>query len=797
MNETPGIRVHLAIALISAALIALQLALMQLFALVQWHHYAWLVISIALLGFGASGSIFALLRVRMLAIRPILFPVLATLCAASIPLCTWAALDSSAGFDPFLLFTEPARAWQLLLTCLLLFLPFVPGALILVLAFAAWPQRMGALYLSNLAGSGAGGLLALVLPWLLAPSAVPSAVALPAVAAALLLLPRRPRALNLPPLLALPLCLWFVAHPAEPELSQFKSLRRALDLPDARITMQANSPFGMLHVVSAPALRHAPGVSLAYKGDIPVRDAVFRDGMMIGAVVGRDTGRVACMLDYSTQALPYVLRAPARVLILEAGTGEDVAQALGRGADEVTALQPDGGLLRLLRGPLAGKNDSLFFHPRVNVRRQSARSALAVRSERYDLIVHPVVESMGGSAGQRALQEEYTLTVEAFEAMWERLGADGCIAVTVWMDYPWRSTLRLTATIGLALQHAGVDARRHLAAVRSWGTLTFVLSRSPITPVEARRVRDFCERMQFDPVLLPDLAPKEREHFHRIGEPGFFTAIDRLLGPRRDAFIADYPFRIAPATDDRPFFSQFLTAASIAVIVREGGRAGIPAMELGSIVVPVGVGAILLLSFLFIIVPLLFRGAPGKGRGWTFLHFSAIGIGFMFVEILFLHHFVLYFGNPVYSAAAVIGILLLSAGIGSFLSGRIKKSRAALFRICAAVFFCLCAGVLLLQPVLAATVQAPIGIKAIIAVLVIFPPGLLMGMPFPLGIGLLGEHAPALIPWAWAVNGCFSVVSTGVATLLALQTGFSLLLLSAAGMYAIAAAASFLRPGLR
>lgn len=797
MSDAPGFRVHAAIALLSAALIALQLALMQLFALVQWHHYAWLVISIALLGFGASGSIFTLLRVRMLAARIILFPVLATLCAVLIPLCTSAALDASTGFDPFLLFTEPARAWQLLLTCLLLFLPFVPGAVILIMAFASWPERMGALYLSNLAGSGGGGLLALILPWLLAPAAVPSAVALLAVAAALLLLPQRSRALILLPFLALPFCLWFAAHPAEPELSQFKDLRRALDLPEARITMQANSPFGMLHVVSAPALRHAPGVSLTYEGEIPVRDAVFRDGMMVGAVVGLDTGKAARMLDFGTQALPYVFRAPARVLILETGTGEDVVQALGRGANAVTALQPDGGLARLLRDALAGVNDSLFFHPRVRVLQRSARSALAADAGRYDLIVHPVVESMGGSAGQRALQEEYTLTVEAFEAMWQRLSADGCIAVTVWMDYPWRSTLRLAATIGLVLQRAGVDARRHLAAVRSWGTLTFVLSRPPIIPAEARRVRDFCERLQFDPMLLPDLAPNERERFHRIGEPGFFTAVDRLLGPRRGAFIESYPFRIAPATDDRPFFSQFLTASSIAVIARDGGRAGIPAMELGTIIVPVGVGAILLLSLLFIVLPLPFRATRSKGRGWTFLHFSAIGIGFMFVEILLLHHFVLYFGNPVHAAAAVISILLLSAGTGSLFSGRLTHSHAALFRICAVVALCLCAGVLLLQPVLAATVQTSMGIKAIIAVLIIFPTGFLMGMPFPLGIGLLGKHAPALIPWAWAVNGCFSVVSTGAATLLALQSGFSVVLLAAAGMYGIAAAVSFLRPGAR
>ncbi|MBN1448017.1 MAG: spermidine synthase-like protein [Bacteroidetes bacterium] len=796
MDASPTLRTHVAIAALSASLLAFQLALMQLFGLVQWHHYAYLVISIALMGFGASGSIFALLRDRMLAARTSLFPALASLCAVLMILTTGAALLTSSGFDPFLLFTDTRHVGRLLGTCILLFLPFVPGALVLVLAFATWPQHIGSLYRSNLAGSAAGGILALLLPWLLSPEHIPSGVALLAVLASAFLLPSSPRGSVLIPAMALLLCLLSIVLQPDAKISEYKSLSRTLDLPDAEVLLEANSPAGMLHVVRAPALRHAPGLSLTYRGSIPARDALFRDGNMLGVLTGKSSEKhpeegASVLLDWTTRALPYALGRAERVLVLEAGAGEEVAQAVDRGAALVTALQPDARLRSLLYGSLARMTDSLFHHPGVRMLPRDARSVLASEG-RYDLIVHPVVESMGGSAGLHALQEEYTLTVEAFEAMWQRLSPRGRIEVTVWMDYPWRSPLRLCATLATMLERVGFSPRHHLIAVRGWGMLTFVVTRFPVTGEHAVRTREFCERLQFDPALLPDLRPEETARYHGMGEKGFFRTLETLLGSGRDAYIESYPFRIAPATDDRPFFSQFLTPASLRVIGEDAGRAGIPAMELGSVTVLATVATVILLSIVFIIVPLLPRRMRGKRRGWAFLHFATIGTGFFFVEILLLHAFVLYFGNPVYAAAGVITALLLSAGFGSRLSERLQPGWRALVLTCTAIALLIGSGAFIWQALLASTVAASPMMKVLIGLLLILPAGLLMGMPFPLGIRILGDMSPGIIPWAWAVNGCFSVISTGLATLLALEFGFSVVLLAASILYAGAAAAALL-----
>jgi hypothetical protein len=61
-----------------------------------------------------------------------------------------------------------------------------------------------------------------------------------------------------------------------------------------------------------------------------------------------------------------------------------------------------------------------------------------------------------------------------------------------------------------------------------------------------------------------------------------------------------------------------------------------------------------------------------------------------------------------------------------------------------------------------------------------------MGLPFPTGIRVLGRIAPEMIPWAWAVNGCSSVVGSTLAAMLVVSFGFSWVMMLAAGLYVLA-----------
>src|SRR5690606_30938886 len=264
----------------------------------------------------------------------------------------------------------------------------------------------------------------------------------------------------------------------------------------------------------------------------------------------------------------------------------------------------------------------------------------------------PEIGSFGGSVGLFALQEQYTLTVESFREMWRRLDPGGAISLTVWMDYPYRNPVRAVSTLSAALRQEGAEPALHLAAVRGWGTMTLVAARSPIGPADVDSVRTFAERLSFDPALLPGIRPDERMRFNLLQDTTFFRLIDAAVA---GAPLDDYAFDVSPATDNRPYFSQLLKWASIPSSLNDFAPAGVPFLELGTLIAAATLVQISIAALILILLPLRVLGRGSRGKTWTVLYFAGIGIGFMFIEMILIQQFTLYFGHPIYAAAAVIG----------------------------------------------------------------------------------------------------------------------------------------------
>ena len=201
------------------------------------------------------------------------------------------------------------------------------------------------------------------------------------------------------------------------------------------------------------------------------------------------------------------------------------------------------------------------------------------------------------------------------------------------------------------------------------------------------------------------------------------------------------------------------------------------------------VGLIVILAVLLIILPL--TRLPREGRhGWkTLLYFGGLGLGYMWVELAMIHRFVFYLGQPVYAAALVVAVMLVGSALGSALTGRFTELRP--WRWTAAVAGTLFFYALLLAPLLRTTLSLPLPGRSIIAIMVLIPPAMVMGMPFPLGLRLLNRTHSTEVPWAWGINGCFSVVGAAVATLIAVEVGYSLLLVLAAGAYLVSMGVRF------
>lgn len=783
MTHPPGRgRLHLAVGLASVSLIGYQLVLMQLLSLAQWHHFAFMVISVALLGFGASGTAIALFREALLRRLTILLPLLLLASAAAMAAAAGAAQHLFGGFDTFLLFVEPRQTGYLLATTLIFFVPFFLGALAIGLVFVREAERIGTFYFANLLGSALGGLAAVALmDWLL-PRRLPAAVALFILAAGWSLLPRR-RSAAAAALVATVTVLALLAAPPGPVLSEYKDLSRALDLPGAKVLASRPSPHGLVQVVTAPALRPAPGLSLTYAGQVAQRPVVFVNGNGFGPLPVPPQEEGESLLDYTTGALPYALGERRRVLVLPSGTGEEAAQALAHGARQIIAVEPVRAVPELLAGRFPKTYQAVFGNPRVRLSFLEPRTWLAADAARYDLIALPTVGTFGGTSGLFALQEEYLLTLDAFRALWEHLSPEGVIRVSAWLDQPPRSPLKLAATMGEMLEEQGLDPASHVAAVRGWGTITFVIKRTPLSPADIEAIRAFGRRLQFDPALLPGLSPEEAGRFHRLQEPQLLADLERALLPGRDELLRRYPFMIRPATDDRPFFYRFLRWRSLPLLTDLFGRRAVPFLEMGYFIVLVTFIELALAGVMLILLPLFRLGWRGGGKLGTLGYFGGLGLGYMFFEMVLIHQLVLYLGQPIYAAAAAIAALLIFSGGGSLCSVLLSRrpvwpARAA--GLAAALLFLYA---FLLPPLLHRTIALPLTWKALFALLLLAPPAFVMGFPFPLGLRLLSDRDPAQVPWAWGINGCVSVLSTALATLAAVAVGLRMVMLAAAAAY--------------
>jgi hypothetical protein len=781
-------RLFISLGMHSAAIIAFQLALMQLITAVQWHHFAYMIISVAMLGFGAGGTVLALGRKRLLAAADWLVPLLMTISGLLMMISFEVSRISWFRFDAYLLFTGFSQFPILAANYFIYFLPFFFGALAIGIIFTRHADQIGAWYFANLLGSGLGGIFILLIIGSFLPQQLPPITGIFSVIAGLISISRIHRKWQLVlGFFAIAAATYMFIKPGELSLSEYKDLARIKNLPEATIIHREPGLHGLIEVVESPALRYAPAVSLTYIDPLPVKKMVFVNGDTYGMIPRYDSGRQFHIHNYTTQALPYITQKPEKVLLLQASTGSAISQALANNASTIDAVIPNTDIVKLMKTRFADASGGLFLHDGLRVFSREVRNFIASAPHNtYDLIIIPMQESFGGSAGINALHEDYSLTKEALTDMWKLLVSDGAISVSTWLDYPSRASLKLLASLVLTATTNGADdPGKHIAAIRSWGTITFILKKTPITDAEITSIRKFCDINCFDPLLLPGLLQHERQQYNMLGDTSLFTYMDQIMAGNY-AFMADYGFMIQPATDDKPYFSQYLKLGNLRQLANTYSQGQLPFLELGYLIVVVTLIQSAILALLFILLPLFrLRKNNSKGSG-TLIYFASLGIGYMFVEIILIQRFVLYFGQPIYALSAVISTMLIASGIGSLVSGRVKAYPRHIAGIALVVTACLLILAFGLTPFMQLSMASPLYLKILWGLLIIGIPAFFKGMLFPLGIRHLSSYDHHQIPWAWGINGSISVISTSLATLIAVEAGFRVVMIVAVGCYFIA-----------
>jgi len=790
----------LAVALISAAALAYEILLMRLFSISLWHHFAYMIISLALLGYGASGALLTLVP-RTAQERHFARLFCASASAFGLTAAVCFLLAQRIPFNPLEILWDPRQPARLLALYLLLLLPFLGAGACVCLALARFRGMQARIYSFDILGAGVGSLGVVALLFVLPPQAALELVAALgwlAAAAAWVECRGRPRWPALLLLAGAGLTMLMPADWFAPAMSPYKELPQTLRIPGARVLLERSSPLGLVSVVESPRipLRHAPGLSLNASTEPPPQWGVFTDGEGLNALTRFDGRRESlAYLDQLSSALPYHLLARPQVLVLGAGAGADVLQAHYHGASRIDAVELNPQVVELVRQRFARETGGLYSTI-AQVHVAEARAFVAASAARYDLIQVALLDAFSASsAGLYALSENYLYTVEALQDQLEHLRPGGLLAITRWVTLPPRDMLKLFAAAILALERSGAtDPAAQLVLIRSWKTSTLLVKNGSFDDAEIAAVRAFCQARSFDFGYYRGMHPDEANRYNVVERPDLFDGATALLGPGRAAFLRDYKFHIAPATDDRPHFFHFFKWGTLPELLALKGRGGLPLLDWGYPVLAATLLQAVLASLLLIALPLAWLGRrqpaqepqPGSARrGRVLGYFLAIGFGFMFVEIAFIQKFVLFLGHPLYAVAVVLFAFLLFAGIGSRVAARRPPLGAVVLAIAASAALSLLLLAWLVRHAMGWPEAARIGLSiALIAPLAFF-----MGMPFPLGLSRVEAIDARLVPWAWGINGCASVIAAVLATLLAIHFGFTAVVLAALLLYGLAAAA--------
>ena len=786
--------------LISVAAIGYEILLMRVLSIVQWHHFAYMIISLALLGYGVSGTFIALFKIFLERRFAAMFSTGALLFGIAMVVCF--VLGQRVPFNALEIVWDRRQFLNLSLIYLIFFIPFFFAACCIGLAFTCRQEHISRIYFFDLLGAGLGALLIIATLFVLALQNALLVLSAIAVAASMLVglrsMARRPLvvaqtiwilmiALGVPEY-------WLSLH-----LSEYKGLSQAMQVMDSKAIAVSSSPLGLLTIVDSPSVpfRHAPGLSFNTRHIPPEQLGVFTDGDAMSVITRYDGDLTQHgYLGDVTAALPYRLLNAPSVLVLGAGAGSDVLLALYHGARHVDAVELNPQMTKLVRETYAEFAGNVYNDPRVTLYTAEARGFVAQSDAKYDLIQIGLLDSFGASgAGVQALHENYLYTVEAVREYYSHLAPEGILAITRWLKLPPRDSLKLFATAVAALRNSGsATPGRQLAMIRSWNTTTLLVKNGEYAADEIAAIREFSRSRSFDTVYYPSMPADEANRYNLLDQAYLYDGATALLGDAAPELFGRYKFHIEPATDNQPYFFHFFKWSALPEVFALRTRGGAGLIEWGYLILVATVVQAVIAGFLLILVPLLrIRRTWPAGIGVRMGgYFFLLGLAFLFIEMAFIQKFILFLSHPLYSVAVVLSGFLVFAGLGSACSGRLDSivigaNRSGITIAVSSIAIITIIYLFLLPVVFAAFIGLPDAVRITVSLALIAPLAFFMGMPFPLGLRRTAQDATDFIPWAWGINGFASVVSAALATLLAVEFGFSAVIVVALLLYSGAA----------
>ena len=793
MKMTPSLslkRIQTSVFLISAALISYQILLVKIFSIQYWYHFAYLIISIALLGFGVSGTFIFLFK-RQLKDH---FPLVIFVCPLLLALSIWMNiyLNQAIAFNPLMIIWHKYEIIRLLILSLSILFPFFLGALCIGLSFVAFSDNMHRIYFANLTGSGMGSLIVLLTLLHIRPYGIMFLISIIPICAALSVSTSRNRKVItcIAGVVMIMLYLSLLDLTRLP-MSGFKDLAQAENLIDTKKEVEVFGPLGLVTVISSSAYHYLPDLSLNCPYPLPRQKGLFLDGNTVGAI-NEFSGNLNDIhfMDYRTNALAYKLLNHPDVLIIGGGSGTEILNAGYHTAKSISVVEMNADIVLLMQEPYRTFSGDIYNPGSTHVLVEEGRGYLERTKRHFDLINISLLESIGkASAGVYSLNENYLFTKESIEACLKRLTPGGILSISTWIKNPPRDNIKILAMAIEAIEEQKKDVpAQSIIMIRSWQTATLLVKNGSFDHRDIAVIREFCKSRLFDISYYPGVKEIETNIFNKFDEDIFYPAAIKLLSSEREKFYETYPFYVKPATDDRPFFSHFFKIDMMKEYLRSSDRVLIPFLDWGYILVWIAACILLVLGITFILAPMPFVHQSPKGIISILIYFGSLGMAYMFLEISLLQQFIRYLYDPIFSACVVIGSFLVYSGIGSLIAGKVGPFKSK--HIFWSVLIIGIASLIFLTSdrwLQNALSGFPLWLRMISCSLIIAPLAIPMGIPFPSGLSELTPGREGLIPWAWSINGFFSVIGSSTTVLIAIACGFKAIILIAVALYLLSA----------
>ena len=808
------------------ATLALELVLTRIFSVTLWYHLAFMVVTVAMFGVGAGGLLVYFLAHRIS--RRGIPRLLADLESIKAMLCAlFIVVYLSIPFIPGQIIQPSLRSLPVVvLIFTLAALPFLLSGMVNSVAFFSYSKNIGRLYFADLAGAAAGMLAAIAGLYLIkAPNLVLAAAAVGSGAALVFTLRSRrapspfsgdpqgiggakappytgkntaPRGPRLRAGASLAFILLFLFYNLETNTVRVRFTKTCVE---RKIYHEKWSPIARITVIRYPLL--VWGLGGNYPGKLPEDNFLIeQDGAAGTPIIPAGEGETVEWLDWDVTGLAYPVMQPRSAVIIGSGGGKDIMAAVRSGVKKITAVEINPDMVETVQEVFAGTSGRPYSLPGVRTEVAEGRHFLLRSDERFDLVQLSMVDSWAAtSAGAFIMSENHLYTREAFDTYLERLDDGGAISLSrFFVGFLPAESIRAFALAADVLRRRGAaDPGAHMFLATGGNIGTLIVKKTPLTREEENRALEEAAARGYKVVFAPSVRGKQTSMFSVLSS-----------GVEPVDLYGKSPIDITPPTDDRPFFFFVLKPSWWLVKQREKSKMD-PGLGL-----PQNIGAAMLVRNIFIIasffallillIPVFFRRrrktvSRARAPARWLLYFAGIGAGFMFLEIPLIQKFILPLGHPVRATAAVLGVLLLSSGLGSWYWGsrRLEVARRWVGRVAAAAAGFAIVFYFILSPAAGAILALSAPMRYAAAALMVAPAGFFMGGAFPMAVRLAAERSRSSIPWLWAINGAFSVQASVLAMMLSIAAGFKLCFLAAAAAYCAAALAGlvFLPKGER